>query len=85
MKNNFRNCLSFWKKKLFSTKFQEQIIYYIINKIELSISTHHVNLRLVILIVDNEYTLNFVDFSSSIHAYILLYYLAVGDCYLPFN
>ena len=48
MKNNFRNCLSFWENKLFSTKFIEQIIYYTLTKIKLSIPTHCVGLRLVI-------------------------------------
>ena len=47
MKNNFRNCLSFWENKLFSSKFREQIMYYTITKIKLSIPTYRVSLRLV--------------------------------------
>ena len=49
MKNNFRNRLSFWENKLFFTKFIEQIIYYTITKIKLSIPTHCVSLRLVVI------------------------------------
>ena len=47
MKNNFRNCLSFWENKLFSSKFREQIIYYTIIKIKLSIIIDRMSLRLV--------------------------------------
>ena len=46
MKNNFRNCLSFWENKLFSSKFREPIIYYTIIKIKLSILMNCVSLRL---------------------------------------
>ena len=50
MKSNLRNCLSFWENNLFSTRFGEQIIYYTIIKIQLSISIFLVSITLQFLI-----------------------------------
>ena len=52
MKNNFRNFEFLAEQiKLVSSKFREQIIYYTIAKIKLSIPTHRMNLRLVYIIL----------------------------------
>ena len=53
MKNNFRNFLILWENKLFSTKFREKIIYYMVIPLlqKLFILIHCVGLRLVEIII----------------------------------